>query len=117
MYGYPSKSTLTVMIRTDTISGTGTMSRPLPRSTTTCVLSIITRVVAPPMKRSASVRNTLQSKRRKFGTLEEQYPRIAKHCRCGLHFPFPAAQFELVGGRVVLNLFTRRERILARRRG
>ena len=29
------------------ISGTGTMSRPLPRSTTTCVLSIITRWVAP----------------------------------------------------------------------
>ena len=50
-------------------------------------------------------------------TLEEQHPRIAQHCRCGLHFPFPAAQFELVGRRVVLNLFTRRERILARRRG
>src|ERR1700693_5694473 len=49
-------------------------------------------------------------------TLEEQHPRIAQHCRCGLHFPFPAAQFELVGRRVVLNLFTRPERLLARRR-
>src|ERR1700733_14425032 len=30
------------------ISGTGTISRPLPRSTTTCVLSIMTRVGVPP---------------------------------------------------------------------
>src|SRR5215831_12597726 len=49
------------------ISGTGTISRPLPRSTTTCVLSIMTRLVAPPIYRSASVRNTLQSKRWNVG--------------------------------------------------
>ena len=30
------------------ISGTGSISLPVPRSTTTCVLSIITRCVAPP---------------------------------------------------------------------
>src|ERR1017187_1330506 len=30
------------------ISGTGTISRPVPRSTTTCVLSIMTRSLAPP---------------------------------------------------------------------
>src|SRR5450432_388750 len=49
-------------------------------------------------------------------TLEEQHPRIAQHCRCGLHLALLAAQLELVGRRVVLNLFTGRERILARRR-
>src|ERR1017187_3025562 len=43
------------------ISGTGIISRPVPRSTTTCVLSIITRSTAPPMYWSASVRNVLQS--------------------------------------------------------
>ena len=36
--------------------------------------------------------------------------------RCGLHFPFPAAQLKLMGRRVVLNLFTGRELILTRRR-
>jgi hypothetical protein len=45
------------------ISATGTISRPVPRSTTTCVLSIMTRPAAPPKDRSASARNTLQSKR------------------------------------------------------
>jgi hypothetical protein len=50
-------------------------------------------------------------------TLEEQHPRIAQHRRGGLHLALLAAQFEFVGRRVVLNLLTRRERILARRRG
>jgi len=45
------------------ISGTGIISRPVPRNTTTCVLSIITRCGAPHVYRSASVRNTLQSNR------------------------------------------------------
>jgi hypothetical protein len=49
-------------------------------------------------------------------TLEEQHPRIAQHRRGGLHLALLAAQFEFVGRRVVLNLFTGRERILARRR-
>jgi hypothetical protein len=55
------------------ISGTGIISRPVPRSTTTCVLSIITRSTAPPgpegTPRSASVRNTLQSKRWNVGLI------------------------------------------------
>src|SRR5438105_6264805 len=49
-------------------------------------------------------------------TLEEQHPRVTQDSRCGLHLPLLAAQFEFVGRCVVLNLFTRRERILPRRR-
>lgn len=46
--------------------------------------------------------------------LEEQRPRITQHRRCGLHFAFPAAQFEFVWGRVMLHLLAGREIILAR---
>src|SRR3954453_11040654 len=45
------------------ISATGVISLPVPRSTTTCVLSIITRPGTPPIYFRASVRKTLQSKR------------------------------------------------------
>jgi hypothetical protein len=69
------------------------------------------------MKRSLSEKYLAVETPEVWITLEEQHPRITEHCRCGLNFPLPAAQFEFVGRRVVLNLFTRRERILAHRRG
>src|ERR1700693_1518391 len=49
-------------------------------------------------------------------TLEEQHPRIAQHRRRGLHPAFLAAQFEIVGRRVMLNFLARRKIILAHRR-
>jgi hypothetical protein len=49
-------------------------------------------------------------------TLEEQHSRVTQDSRSGLHFLFPAAQFEFVRRRVVLNLFAGRERRLSRRR-
>ncbi len=49
------------------ISGTGTMSLPVPASTTTCVLSIMHVAHVPPKARNASVRKTLQWKRVKLG--------------------------------------------------
>jgi hypothetical protein len=48
-------------------------------------------------------------------TLEEQHSRVTQDGRSSLHFPFPAAQFEFVRRRVVLNLLAGREPILARR--
>ena len=49
--------------------------------------------------------------------LEEQHPRIAQHRRGGLYPAFLAAQFELVGRRVVLQFLAGRKVILSRRRG
>ena len=51
------------------ISGTGIISFPVPRSTTTCVLSIITRSGAPPIYWSTAVRNAKQSKRWNVGLI------------------------------------------------
>jgi hypothetical protein len=48
--------------------------------------------------------------------LEQQHPRIAQHRRCSLHLAFLAAQFELVGRRVMLHLLAGRKIIPARRR-
>ena len=47
------------------ISGTGTISRPVPRSTTTCVLSIITRVA-----RAARIAQRVGEKHLAVETLE-----------------------------------------------
>ena len=49
------------------ISGTGTISLPVPRSTTTCVLSIMQRRAEPWKYFTASVRKTLHAKRVKRG--------------------------------------------------
>ena len=79
------------------ISGTGTISRPVPRSTTTWVLSIMTRSGLPPKYRSASVREDFAIEAlKRCVALKEQHARVAPHGRSGLYFAFLSSQFECV---------------------
>src|SRR5258708_18416961 len=98
------------------ISGTGIISRPVPRSTTTCVLSIITRSTTPPHVAQRVAEKHLAVESLEPGVdLEEQQARVGQHRRSGLRLVVLAAHFDRVRRRIVLHLYPRFELIVARR--
>jgi len=94
------------------ISGTGTMSRPVPFNTTTWVLSIMQVSQAPGRYWRASVRKTLHTKRVKVGKVRRRAHGIAAHQRSGLYGPQLAADLGTVRRGIVLHLLTGTEVIL-----
>src|SRR5438132_11593347 len=78
------------------ISGTGIISRPVPRSTTTCVLSIITRSGAARVAQRVAKKHLAVESLKGGMDLKKQHARIAQKRGCCLRLLLFGAHLHIV---------------------